>query len=282
VTVAVVMPFYRDDRCFPAALASVMAQTRLPDEIVVVDDASPLGTATSLAGLSDIVTVIRLAVNSGPGMARQVGTNACNSELVAYLDSDDQWPPEFLERCVERMNRSPQPPAVYTSVAKLLPDDTLKFYDGKPLQLDVREAIVRFQAYPSLGMVFRRAALEEIGGWNCSRLVVEDWDLIVRFLDRHGPIPLLPDVFARYRVGYDIGRRNSQGLAKLRRWRQTAACNRELIDRHFGPGAHRRRFAQAIRDRADTVGGLNGRIHHVVSRLLGPPLDQALPPTVRH
>src|SRR6185295_10953326 len=41
--VAVVITFYRDDKFFPEALASVLAQTRVPDEIIVVDDASPEG-----------------------------------------------------------------------------------------------------------------------------------------------------------------------------------------------------------------------------------------------
>ena len=59
-TVAVVIPFYRDDRWFPEALASVMAQTVAADEVIVVDDCSPPGCATTLDGpLPPTVRVLR-------------------------------------------------------------------------------------------------------------------------------------------------------------------------------------------------------------------------------
>lgn len=276
-TVAVVIPFYRDDQWFPYALDSVLMQHRRPDEVIVVDDASPRGTAQSLQSLPSGVRLIRLEENSGPGRARQVGSEAATSQYICYIDSDDLWSPDFVATCLEHLASDPSSEAVYTAIAKRLPDGTVTPFVDKPSRLTVREAIVRFHAYPALAMMFRREALMAVGGWDTSRRAVEDWDLVVRFLDRFGAIPLVPGPLPQYRVAHTPGRRNAVGWDKLLRWRFTATRNRDLMERHFGPGAHRRRMAQAIRDRADMIGGLTGRTMQLLRPAFGTPLDASWP-----
>jgi glycosyltransferase involved in cell wall biosynthesis len=278
--VAVIIPFHADDQWFPDTLASVLAQERPADRVVVVDDASPPGTARTLQGLPSQVTVVRLPTNGGPGRARQVGTELADTELVSYLDSDDRWSPDFLSKCVERIANDPSCQAVYTPIAKRVPDGSVYPFTDKPEWLDVREAIVRFHAYPALAMLFRRAALLDAGGWDTSRHAVEDWDLMVRFLDRHGSVPLVRGPLPEYRVAHASGRRNAKVWSKLRCWRNTADRNRDLLQKHFGPRAHRRRMAQAVRDRAERVGGVTGHVLHVLQRMLGRPLDADHPQVV--
>lgn len=273
-TIGVVIPFHGDDRWFPETLASVMAQSRLPDEIVVVDDGSPDGTNASLRDLPPPVRVIRLASNRGPGCARATGTTALATTYVSYLDADDHWPPGFLASCLARIEEPDAPVAVYAAIRKQYPDGRVVAYDDKPARVGVREAILRFHCYPALGMLFRREAILAIGGWDTTRRAVDDWDLMVRFLDRWGEVPLVPGPQPTYRIGHTGNRLNSRTWHKLVRWRHTAWANRTLLERHFGPGAHRRRFAQAVRDRADRVGGVTGFGLRIAVRLLGGPLDQ--------
>lgn len=273
-TIGVVIPFYCDDRWFPEALASVLAQTHPVDEVIVVDDRSPPGRGKSLRDLPPPVRTIHLAKNQGPGYARAVGTEALSTDLVAYLDADDRWPPYFLAAAVARLTAPDAPQAVYAAIAKQYPDGRVVPYLDKPEYVDVREAILRFHCYPALAMVFRRNAMLAIGNWDRTRMSVEDWDVIVRFLDHWGPVPLVRGPLAVYRVGHAAGRLNSQLVGKIRRWQHTAWANRALLERHFGPGAHRHRFAQALRDRADRVGGPLGVGLRMVTRALGGPLDQ--------
>jgi len=273
-TIGVVIPFYGDDRWFPEALASVLAQTHPVDEVIVVDDRSPSGTSNSLRDLPPPVRAIHLAENQGPGHARAVGTEALSTDLVAYLDADDRWPPDFLAAALARLTAPDAPPAVYAAITKQYPDGRMTPPTDKPEHVDVREAILQFHCYPSLAMLFRRDALLAIGNWDRTRMAVEDWDLIVRFLDRWGPVPLVHGPRPVYRIGHAAGRLNSQLFGKLRRWRYTAWANRALLERHYGPGAHRHRFAQAVRDRADRVGGFLGVGLRMVTRALGGPLDE--------
>lgn len=241
----------------------------------MVDDASPGVASTVLSQLPPSVRVIRLPENSGPGRARQVGTEAASSTLVTYLDSDDMWSRDFLACCLDRLRHDTGCPAVYTPIAKRHPDGTLMVYDDKPALLHAREAIVRFHAYPALAMVFRRDTLLSIGGWSFDRGIVEDWDLMVRFLDRFGPIPLVRGPLPEYRVNHEPGRRNSTAWPKIMRWYNTAMRNRELLERYYGSKAHRRRFAQAIRDRADRTGGPRALAMKVAGLPFGAPLDEA-------
>ncbi len=275
-SIAVVIPFYRASRWVAEAVESVRRQTRPPAEIVVVDDATPQGErGGALETLGDGVVVLTHPRNLGVGATRQTGTDATSTELLAYLDADDWLEPTYLEAAVATMQRHPRAPGCYSTVVKRYPDGSAVRHDRKPAVLEVREALVRSHAYAT-GLVVRRDALAAIGGWCLEREVVEDWDLVVRLLDRFGGIPLVPEPPINYRVG-NTGGLNSQHWHALRRWRHTVRADRELLERHFGAGAARRRLAQAFADRHDRAGGWRGTAYGLVSTILGRPLREAFP-----
>jgi glycosyltransferase involved in cell wall biosynthesis len=99
--VTVVIPYFDDAGTIGRALASVRAQTLPPVEVVVVDDGSGPDHArhlAALAGSDPAVRVIRQSVNRGPAAARNLGWDAARQPYVAFLDADDSWHPEKLER----------------------------------------------------------------------------------------------------------------------------------------------------------------------------------------
>ncbi|MEO8478023.1 MAG: glycosyltransferase family A protein [Gemmatimonadota bacterium] len=268
--IGVVIPFYRADRTFPATLASVLAQTRRPDRIVVVDDGSPDGESRSLAALPDGVELIRLPRNAGVGEARRVGMAAMPTPLIAFLDADDGWPPNFLEAMSARLVACAQAPAVYSAITRCWPDGPRDTLATKPSLLTLREAIVRSHTIPS-AMLFRRAPLEAAGGWPPERMLIEDWVLIVRLIAQAGPLVFAPEIAIDYAVG-NPGSINSRDWFTLRRWYLTVRLMHETIEAQFGAGSARRRFAQALADRADRRRGASRRFLHGAARLLGPPL----------
>jgi glycosyltransferase involved in cell wall biosynthesis len=98
--VSVVIPTYRDGEVLRRALKSVEAQTLQPSQVVVVDDASSDGNAERIckaSGLQNIQLIV-LQKNSGPGEARNAGIVASREPFIAFLDADDEWHPEKLER----------------------------------------------------------------------------------------------------------------------------------------------------------------------------------------
>jgi glycosyltransferase involved in cell wall biosynthesis len=95
-TVSVVIPAYNAEAYLREALDSVFAQTRPPDEVVVVDDGSNDRTSEVAASYGDRVRLLRQP-NRGEAAARNAGVLAARGALIAFLDADDTWLPRYLE-----------------------------------------------------------------------------------------------------------------------------------------------------------------------------------------
>jgi glycosyltransferase involved in cell wall biosynthesis len=93
--ISAVIPTWNRARLLERALRSVLAQTRPPDEIVVVDDGSTDGTEAVVARFGPAVRFVRQR-NAGAGAARNRGVETATGTFVAFLDSDDVWAPGHL------------------------------------------------------------------------------------------------------------------------------------------------------------------------------------------
>lgn len=103
--VSVVIPCYLCKDSIKRAVLSVISQTLLPSEILLVDDASPDGgeTVLELERLKDQygdtvpVRIVLSVLNEGPGSARNRGWEVATQPYVAFLDADDAWCPRKIE-----------------------------------------------------------------------------------------------------------------------------------------------------------------------------------------
>jgi teichuronic acid biosynthesis glycosyltransferase TuaG len=105
VDVSVVTPAHNSARTIARCIGSVVGQTILPIEHIVIDDGSNDGTAELLAELAvkhDHVSVIAQP-NRGAGAARNAGIEQARGRIIAFLDSDDEWLPDKLERQIRFM-----------------------------------------------------------------------------------------------------------------------------------------------------------------------------------
>jgi len=106
--ISVIIPCYRASIFLERAVNSVLNQTLLPQELILVDDASPDGGKTK-ALIEELeenilrknvgihVSSIFLKANVGPGGARNAGWSAATQPWIAFLDADDAWHPQKLE-----------------------------------------------------------------------------------------------------------------------------------------------------------------------------------------
>lgn len=98
--VSVVVPLYNKARWVRRSLDSIAAQTFRRFEVIVVDDGSTDGSGEIVASYPDERFRLVRQDNAGPGAARNRGIAEARGELIAFLDADDEWTPEFLEKMV--------------------------------------------------------------------------------------------------------------------------------------------------------------------------------------
>lgn len=107
-TVSVIIPAYEAAAYLPAALDSVFAQTRPPDEVIVVDDGSTDGTEGVVRAHPRAADIRYLRQeNAGAAAARNAGLREARGEWLAFLDADDTWLPHRLEAGLEVVARRP-------------------------------------------------------------------------------------------------------------------------------------------------------------------------------
>lgn len=122
--VSIVTPAFNAGRLIGETIRSVQAQTTPDWEMLVVDDASTDGTALiagSIAATDPRIRLIRQQRNTGPAQARQAALDAARGRYIAFLDSDDLWLPEKLERQT-RFMRERSAVLTYTAYRRISED----------------------------------------------------------------------------------------------------------------------------------------------------------------
>ena len=119
--VSVIMPAYNAERYIEEAIRSVQAQTMEKWELVVVDDRSTDGTAGLIRNLADQDSRIRpifSQINRGAAGSRNLALDMCQGQYVAFLDADDLWYPQKLEKQLEKA-RETGADIIYASYAMI-------------------------------------------------------------------------------------------------------------------------------------------------------------------
>jgi glycosyltransferase involved in cell wall biosynthesis len=182
-TIAVVVPVRNGVETLKDALDSVNTQSRLPDETIVVDDGSTDGSGEIAAASPSKPTVLRIE-GKGVAAARNAALAAATSDWVAFLDADDAWAPEHLERVERRLQTRPDAVAVFAGALHVDEQGRVAARASPPDGAISLSDLARGRIVPttSATVVARRTAIE-VGGFDedfeCAS-GVEDFDLWLR------------------------------------------------------------------------------------------------------
>jgi glycosyltransferase involved in cell wall biosynthesis len=113
LSVSVIIPTYNRAKYIRDAVESALNQTRVPDEILIIDDGSTDNTPEILARYPAPVRVIRQQ-NRGRSAARNVGLDQARGDAIMFLDSDDMLLPTNIEHCTAAMSKSARIGVVYS------------------------------------------------------------------------------------------------------------------------------------------------------------------------
>jgi len=106
--VSVVMPAHNSSSYIAKSITSVLMQTYTKWELLVIDDVSSDTTSSIVQSFADKdgrIKLIKLSDHHGPALARNVGIEEAKGRYIAFLDSDDVWLPEKLQKHLQFMQK---------------------------------------------------------------------------------------------------------------------------------------------------------------------------------
>lgn len=197
--VAVVVPAHDSAAFLERALTSVLDQTEKPQEIVVVDDGSTDGSHEIAQRLG--IQCLRQECR-GPGAARNRGIEATSAPLIAFLDADDWFAPEKLEKQVDLLHELDAPACCSdAAVVREGVDHGSKNRNRKvPPALAIDHLLADNPVICST-VLAQREAIRAAGGFDEDPALIstEDFDLWLR-LARQGPLAYQDLILAYYRL----------------------------------------------------------------------------------
>jgi GT2 family glycosyltransferase len=184
MSISVVIPAFNASRLLPATLESVLNQTLSAAEILVIDDGSTDNTAEVAEAFGSPVRVIRRP-NSRQAASRNLGAAEATSEWIAFIDADDLWEKDKLEKQMTALEARPEASLCYTARQCFEQDgEELRktiLIPVPPVER-VREALYRNTTFLPSSVVIRRSTFLSSGGFDTRYTIVEDWDLWLRLL----------------------------------------------------------------------------------------------------
>lgn len=173
--ITAVIPTYNRGPLVERAVESALAQTHPPHEVVVVDDGSTDDTAARLGRFDERVRCV-VQENAGDAMARNRGVDEAATEWVAFLDSDDTWTSDHLQRLHAALDGTEGRADLYFSDTRLAPYDGgegTRVWDDAGFSIvgdheflgdGTRWALLRIQPMMLQSSMFNRTAFRGVGG----------------------------------------------------------------------------------------------------------------------
>ncbi|MGX8011708.1 glycosyltransferase family 2 protein [Mesorhizobium sp. ORM8.1] len=210
--ITVITPTHNRRSQVVRAVESVLAQTLTRFEHIVVDDGSTDGTAAALAEIRDPRLIYVGAKWRGANAARNAGIERARAPVVSFLDSDDVYLPDRLERTLAQFDRNPSLEVLISSFLSVKGGRSTKcinrqgFLDKGTLQ---RALVSQTMFIAGSAITARHESLLAIGGYDSDVARMQDLELLLRFSQRAGAM-LSEDIdWKKYHSENSISRRRN-------------------------------------------------------------------------
>ncbi len=199
--VTVALPTYNRADLLPRAIETALAQTAIDRcDVVLVDDGSTDDTPTVAARYRDRIIYIQQP-NGGLAVARNTAIRACRNEFIAFLDDDDLWEPDKIERQLAAFARWPKAVMVAGRVRDVFPDGAQRVHRIPPIPLDQPADLAPYlfetNFLPPSSVMLRARTLYEVGLFHPRMRRSQDSHMWVRITCR-GPAVYLDTPVATY------------------------------------------------------------------------------------
>jgi glycosyltransferase involved in cell wall biosynthesis len=260
---SVVIPTYNRSRFVTKAIDSAVAQGK-ECEVIVIDDGSTDDTRASLSRYRDRIKYLYQS-NAGVSRARNAGIEVARGEWIAFLDSDDEWLPNFLAQHLDACNKNPDLVATVMNVLNCREEGGrltifeggafLSTFRGERFRRDDRPllSVIEYSLSPILqGSVFRRDVLLKTNRFDASLSIAEDLDIVSQ-MALMGPF-----VFAAEPVARLMRRSESTGNLTSR-WFSSGIYSRKCLHTVYSRCLSSESITRAEHTRLRSIAGQNLR-----------------------
>ena len=185
MNISVVIPSYNRKEFLKRSIDSAINQTKEPLEIIVVDDGSTDGTEAMIKNDYDFVKFIKQK-NKGVSAARNIGIKVSIGEWICFLDSDDEWKKDKLEKQINAMKSNPGYKFFHSNEIwikngiRINQKKKHKKYGG-----DIFDKCLDMCRISPSSVMIDKTVFDEVGNFNENLVVCEDYELWLRICDKY-------------------------------------------------------------------------------------------------
>lgn len=216
---SVIIPLYNKAPYVRKTVESVLGQTFVDYELLIIDNGSNDGSSEIVAGFTDSrIQIVRLEENIGVSNARNKGVSLSTAPYITFLDADDWWEPTFLEEMRGLIERHPDA-GIYGTGYYIVKNGKKRL---APIGVDENftEGEINYCAVytktlcmplTSISVAIPRAVFDESGGFKPHLKLGEDFDLWIRIALRHKAV-FLNKPLSNYNQDVDVTYRGTHHL----------------------------------------------------------------------
>lgn len=242
---SVVIPTYNREKLLRNAIDSVLNQSFTDFEIVVVDDGSSDNTFSLIRDYHDERIIYAYKQNGGQNTANNVALRLARGEYISFLDSDDIWMKEKLEKTYQKFMSDPELGVVYNYTGGMVNGDIVLAREDIIEGWCYKEVLSKgYLTSPSF-LSCKRSCFEVIGEFDEEQQACQDDDLCFK-LCKHFKVGLIKEILGIYGMTADnqIAKNKKRGADYYLRLLEKY---RDEIIRECGVEMMKRKYNRAIR-----------------------------------
>lgn len=197
--VSVVIPTYNKAQYLKKAIESVLNQTYKAIEMIIIDDGSTDNTQQVVKSFNDPKIIYIWQKNKGPAAAKNTGIKKAQGKYIAFLDSDDLWLEEKLEKQLEFMEKNPEMSLLGTGCYEI---DSQGKILGKKIfpkkNENLQKILIRYNPFIQSSVLVKKEVFDKIKGYDENFSESEDYEFWLR-VARYYKIANLPELLVMKR-----------------------------------------------------------------------------------
>ena len=201
--ISVIIPVYNGEKTIRETIFSVLNQTYKNLELIVINDGSLDLTLNVIYTIQDSRLKVFSYEKSGVSISRNRGIERASGQFISFLDADDIWTPEKLEKQLKALQANPQASVAYSWVDYI--DENGEFFrHGNHISINgnaYEKMLIQNVLENGSNPLIRRQALINVGNFDISLKFAEDWDMWLRLASRYDFVTV-PDADVLYRMSF--------------------------------------------------------------------------------